>query len=135
MQYERGIDIAVDTNVACDFLKRVENLPVWTRFFKKCESVTDNIGDMQTVLGSAKTHIRQDSIETGTRLRICSQFKERNEEAVVTITKDANAKSLSKVTFCLKVPEHFSQEQQMKMVTTVEEELRFLKTHLESQNG
>ncbi len=133
MEYKREIDIAVEPNIACDFLKHVENLPVWTRFFKRCVRSNDAIGDMETMLGPSKTHIKQEAVVSGMRLIICSEFKERTEEAVVTVTKHTEAKSI--VTFFLKVPPHFTQEQQMKMVGTVEEELRFLKKHLETDDG
>jgi hypothetical protein len=129
MKYSRRIKIGVSLQEAYLFIREVKNLPLWTRFFKQCVNYTQSQGEMETVLGKAFTSIHEEQADSSIKLTICSKFDQRQEQALVDIEGDQQQVN---VTFHLTVPSEVSEEQQKKMVTILEGELRTLKQHLES---
>ncbi|MCI0382487.1 MAG: hypothetical protein L0207_05510 [Chlamydiae bacterium] len=132
MEYQRQVKIDVSLQKVHFFMREIKNLPIWTRFFKRCISYNKNIGEMETVLGRSLTTIQEEQSGSFIKLLISSKFDHRQEQAVVTIEGN---KQQTNVIFHLKIPPEFSEEQQQKMVTSLEEELRTLKKHLESNYG
>jgi hypothetical protein len=127
MEYQRHIKIDVSLQQTHLFMKEIKNLPIWTRFFKRC--ISKDSGEMETVLGKSLTSIQEEQCDASVKLLICSKFDHRQEQAVVTIEGD---KKQANVTFHLKVPPEVSEEQQKKMVINLEQELHTLKQYLES---
>lgn len=132
MEYQRQVKISVSLEATHSFMKEVVNLPIWTRFFKKCISCNDKIGEMETLIGKSLTSIQEDHVGSLIKLLICSKFAQREEQALVTIEGDYQE---ANVVFYLKIPFEVSEEQQKKMVLNLEEELRSLKEYLELKNG
>lgn len=128
MQYRRSINIDVSSKAAALFLREVENLPIWTRFFKQCLKVVDGVGEMETFLGLSKTNIKETRHAATIELQIISQFELRIEQALLEIKQEKEGCS---VAFHLKIPPHVNDEHREKMLKGLEEELRTLKTHLE----
>lgn len=128
MQYKRNINIDVSFKAAAAFLREVENLPIWTRFFKRCLKVADGVGEMETFLGLSKTNIKKTRHGSSIELQIISHFELRIEQALLEIKQE---KAGCSVVFHLKIPPHVNDENREKMLKGLEEELRTLKTHLE----
>ncbi len=132
MEYQRQVKINVSLEKSYLFMKEVANLPIWTRFFKRCISCKDSIGEMETVIGKSLTSIIEEKEKSLIRLLICSKFDERQEQALVVIEED---EPQTNVTFHLKIPSTVNEGQQQKMVKNLEEELCGLKQYLESNYG
>jgi hypothetical protein len=129
MEYQRQVKINISLTKAYLFIREVENLPVWTRFFKRCISCSNAIGEMETVLGKSLTSIQEERTDSSVRLLICSKFDQGQEQAMVTIEGDSKQ---ANVAFYLKIPSEVSKERQKQMVSNLEAELHSLKQYLES---
>ncbi len=129
MEYKREITIGVPLEKARLFIREVKNLPIWTRFFKRCISFSEISGKMETPLGTSQTSIKEEQVNSSIKLLICSIFHDRQEHALLILEGDQQQ---ANVTFHLKIPPTISEEQQKRIVSNLEEELLILKQHLES---
>jgi hypothetical protein len=132
MEYVRQIKIAASLEKSHHFIKNVENLPIWTRFFKNCISCDGTIAHMQTALGIAQTSILEKHTKSSIELLIHSKFNNHQETALIILSGDMNH---TEVNFYLKTPSEINEEQQARMLANLEQELLILKHCLESCNA
>ena len=131
MYTQQVIHILKPFKKVCDFLKNVENLPIWTKFFISFQGYEDGFGKMSTLIGSSLTSIEETLTEKVSTLTICSRFGNKIEKAMMIVTEDAPYSHLS---FTLNFPPMMNEENKSKMIENLKHELMSLKQYLESLN-
>ncbi|MGV3524125.1 MAG: SRPBCC family protein [Candidatus Sericytochromatia bacterium] len=125
----RSITIACSPDQVFDFVAHPANLPLWSRSF--CLSVHQENGQwiVETPAGPVKVRIA-----TQRQLRIADQFLSPAPGVEVMIpTRVVPNGSGSEFIFTLFQPDHLSEEEYLREVQLVEQELELLKQVLEKE--